>query len=292
MKKLLLSVAALGCFASAYAQQWNGPATSDGDISRNGNINIGTLVPNPSTIAKLFVQGSSATTNAVRLENGVFSMSSASAFHVDAPHVVGGRFTITTDGNVGIGTYSAPQYRLDVVGRARFQANSSGTAGFWLNNFANTAIRSFVGMVDDNAVGLWGEGFGNWGFSMNVNTGNVTVGSPVAGATGDYKFNVWGRARANEVVVNTNGADFVFAKDYRLRPLGEVEQFINTNQHLPEIPSAKEMQQNGMAVGELQTKLLQKVEELTLYVIEQNKKLEAQNQKIESLEQALAQPKK
>jgi hypothetical protein len=107
------------------------------------------------------------------------------------------------------------------------------------------------------------------------NRGHVVIGTPApTGPQGDYKLNVWGRARANEIVVNTNGADFVFAKNYRLRPLEEVEQFITANNHLPEIPSAKEMQANGMAVGELQTKLLQKVEELTLYVIEQNKQLQ------------------
>jgi hypothetical protein len=207
-------------------------------------------------------------------------------------------------GSLGIGTAS-PGYKLDVVGRARFQAGN-GSAGAWFNNSANTSIRAFVGMVDDNVVGFYGQGNSNWGFKMDVSTsnidmnGNVTVGTPApSGTQGNYKLSVWGRARANEIVVNTTGADFVFAKDYRLRPLGEVEQFIATNQHLPEIPSAQEMQANGMAVGELQTRLLQKVEELTLYVIEQHKKIEAQQKeavaqarKMEELEQQLAAGKK
>jgi hypothetical protein len=118
-------------------------------------------------------------------------------------------------------------------------------------------------------------------------------------ATGRYKLDVLGGVRANSIVVNTDGADFVFAKNYRLRPLSEVESFIQANHHLPEIAPAAQMQAEGVSVGELQTQLLQKVEELTLYLIEQNKQLreqskqlESQHQKIEALEKQLAEDKK
>ncbi|OFZ06813.1 MAG: hypothetical protein A2338_08785 [Bacteroidetes bacterium RIFOXYB12_FULL_41_6] len=70
------------------------------------------------------------------------------------------------------------------------------------------------------------------------------------------------------------GADFVFAKGYKLRTLQELDQFVSVNQHLPEIPSAKEMEEKGMDMGEFQIKLLQKVEELTLYIIQQQKEIE------------------
>lgn len=79
--------------------------------------------------------------------------------------------------------------------------------------------------------------------------------------------------RANGITVNTTGADFVFETDYKLNKLEYVERFIKENHHLPEIPSAKEMTENGMNVGELNKTLLQKVEELTLYIIEQNKRI-------------------
>ena len=96
---------------------------------------------------------------------------------------------------------------------------------------------------------------------------------------------VAGVVRAREVKVETNaGADFVFAPDYRLRPLPEVERFIADNKHLPDIAPADNMIQNGVNMGEFQIQLLQKIEELTLYVIEQQKQIEAQNKRIKELE--------
>jgi ABC-type Na+ efflux pump permease subunit len=96
-----------------------------------------------------------------------------------------------------------------------------------------------------------------------------------------------GGVRADMVVVNTDGADFVFAKNYRLRPLSEVESFIQANHHLPEIAPAAQMQAEGVSVGELQTQLLQKVEELTLYLIEQNKQLQEQKKESDTMKQQL-----
>jgi hypothetical protein len=116
-----------------------------------------------------------------------------------------------------------------------------------------------------------------------LRNGNVGIGVE---NPGNYRLNVWGRVRAHEIVVNTTGADFVFEEDYTLRPLSEVEAFIKANKHLPEIPSAKEMQEEGVGVSELQTKLLQKIEELTLYMIELEKKnntLEKENKEIKTL---------
>ena len=83
-----------------------------------------------------------------------------------------------------------------------------------------------------------------------------------------------GIAKAKEVIVtNTPTADFVFDKSYNLRPLQEVESYVNENKHLPEIPSATEMEQNGVNLNELTIQLLQKVEELTLYTIQQEKRI-------------------
>ena len=76
---------------------------------------------------------------------------------------------------------------------------------------------------------------------------------------------------------------FSFADDYQLRPLSEVKAFIQENKHLPEIQSAQEMQENGVSVSELQTKLLQKIEELTLYLIEQEQTIQELRQEVEQL---------
>lgn len=98
-----------------------------------------------------------------------------------------------------------------------------------------------------------------------------------------YKLDVAGIIRAQEILVETTGADFVFAEDYQLRPLSEVKEFITENKHLPEIQSAKEMQEYGVSVSELQTKLLQKIEELTLYLIEQEQTIQELRQEVEQL---------
>jgi len=92
------------------------------------------------------------------------------------------------------------------------------------------------------------------------------------------ELDVRGKIIANEVeikVLPKGGADFVFKPEYNLRPLLEVEAFVKENQHLPDIPSEKEMIENGLNINDMQIKLLQKVEELTLYVIEQEKKYNA-----------------
>ena len=98
-----------------------------------------------------------------------------------------------------------------------------------------------------------------------------------------YTLDVNGSIRAKEILVETTGADFVFADNYRLRPLSEVEAFITENKHLPEIQSAQEMQENGVSVSELQTKLLQKIEELTLYLIQQEQTIQELRKEVELL---------
>lgn len=99
--------------------------------------------------------------------------------------------------------------------------------------------------------------------------GNVGVGR----SDPDYKLDVLGTIRANEVIVEAPTADYVFEEDYRLRTLAEVEAHIAEHGHLPGIPSAREVAEKGVAVGDAQRLLLEKVEELTLYVIEKDKRI-------------------
>ncbi len=91
-----------------------------------------------------------------------------------------------------------------------------------------------------------------------------------------------GTLAANQITVTTNGqtADFVFEEDYQLRDLQEVETFIQTNKHLPDIPSAAAMEENGVNLAEMNKLLLQKVEELTLYTIEQEEKLRVKDEEV------------
>jgi hypothetical protein len=105
-------------------------------------------------------------------------------------------------------------------------------------------------------------------------------------------LNVAGTIKATEIKVEAKTADFVFEEDYQLKSLEEVEQFVQENKHLPDIPSAKQMEEDGVGLAEMNKLLLQKVEELTLYVIDQKKKieaLEATNREIDDLKMKLDQ---
>lgn len=109
----------------------------------------------------------------------------------------------------------------------------------------------------------------------------VTNSFPVDGSIGigtsntsSYKLSVKGKIRAEEIKVETGWSDYVFEEGYDLPTLEEVERHINEKGHLINIPSAKEVEENGIELGEMNMKLLEKIEELTLYVIELKKENE------------------
>ncbi|MDQ3047918.1 MAG: hypothetical protein M3R27_10250 [Bacteroidota bacterium] len=123
---------------------------------------------------------------------------------------------------------------------------------------------------------------------LTVN-GNVLIGDPavVSIPNTNYKLFVETGILTEKVKVavkNTvDWADYVFADDYQLRSLNEVELFITENNHLPNVPSAENVVKEGVDLGKMDAKLLEKIEELTLYLIEQNKKLESIQKEVESL---------
>lgn len=109
---------------------------------------------------------------------------------------------------------------------------------------------------------------------LTFRAGNVGIGTlnPLA------KLSVDGLIMAREIRVDiTAFPDYVFEDDYPLRPLSDVKAFIKQNKHLPEIPSEKEVSANGVKLGELNKLLLKKIEELTLYLIEQKEDFEKKN---------------
>ncbi len=120
-------------------------------------------------------------------------------------------------------------------------------------------------------------GDSDWDLTTNAphmfsqNTGNVGIGvsNPV------NKLEVCGTIRSTEVIVETGWCDFVFEEDYPLMSLSQVEAFIKENKHLPGIPAALEVESKGMKVADMSARMMQKIEELTLHMIEQNKKIEA-----------------
>lgn len=111
--------------------------------------------------------------------------------------------------------------------------------------------------------------------------GNVGIGTTSPGE----KLTVKGKIHTEEVLVNLAipVPDYVFENDYQLKPLHEVENYIKENKHLPEIPSAKEIEKNGLKLAEMNMSLLKKIEEMTLYMIEMKKENDKQAQEIENL---------
>jgi hypothetical protein len=116
--------------------------------------------------------------------------------------------------------------------------------------------------------------------------GNVGIGTP----NPDEKLTVKGKIHAQEVRIDMIGAlvpDYVFTTNYKLKTLQEVEAYINKNSHLPEIPSAAEFEKNGMLIAEINISLLKKIEEMTLYLIQQDKKLNEQSKEIATIKNVL-----
>jgi hypothetical protein len=206
-------------------------------------------------------------------------------------------------GNVGIGT-TTPLVGLHVTKTVNY--NGIPIAAIFGNNYFDWT--QFGGLTAGRIRGS-NEGYlvvegnptgtGDKSLYLNYSTnGNVIIatgGGNVGIGTsnpGNYRLAVEGTIGAREVKITTSTwSDFVFHPTYKLRTLEEVEQFIKANNHLPEIPTETEVKQNGVGLGEMNAKLLQKIEELTLYLIEQKKENEKQNEKqnqlIKELEQKI-----
>ncbi len=211
------------------------------------------------------------------------------------------RWSITQNGNTGIGT-DTPEAGLhvtksNVISGESVSAILGNTGSHW-TYFGGTTGGRIRGSNDGYLVLESNpNGTGDKRLFLNMNSsGNVSIASGggdvgIGTTNPKSKLDVAGTIRAREVKVElTAGADFVFEPEYNLMPLSEVQSFIQTNKHLPGIQSEEEMIENGLNMNEFPIKLLQKIEELTLYVIEQQnliihqqEELAIQKQEIEKL---------
>jgi hypothetical protein len=289
-------------------------------FSANDNVGIGTINPvtklevvgvglfrvpdDQSQVGGLVI----GTNNGTNLKLGGNSTYSWIQSHNSMPLYINelGNNTILnlTGGYVGVGT-TTPQAKLEVNGNVKVKENLliSGTSGGYTTG-DNPALYFGLNDVFANIKIPFGDkmAFSSYhGYTFNTsNNGSTTVPALTIGITGkvgigtttpDQKLTVNGIIHAKEIIVDTNFTpDYVFQKyytgkstlksDYVMPTLAEIESFTKKNNHLPNVPSAKEVQQNGVSLGEMSNVLLQKVEELTLYAIEQQKKQEEQNKTI------------
>jgi hypothetical protein len=212
-------------------------------------------------------------------------------------------------GNVGIGTATpAPGVKLDVYGSANVSGGNvfvrslgtGTTSSDYLRLGDTTSSDSGSIYANSSGTGTWYLGSGGPAstglildaFSTPIvfRPGNseamriLTGGNVGIGTTNPaHMLQVAGTIGAKEVIVSSTGADYVFEPGYQLKPLDELAAYVNENRHLPDVPSAKEMKDSGVSVGEMQTKLLAKIEELTLHMIEMQKENRALRGEVSSL---------
>ena len=201
--------------------------------------------------------------------------------------------TVSISGGNSI-TIPTPTFAIIPGTNTSITGNGSTTTPFQINSidtslYANDGIINQATTTNNNRKvnlnnrNLWFD------TSSSTTNGKLYIGSNTdfTSNTGNYKLFVEGGIMTEKIKValrsTNNWADYVFEKEYKLLPLSEVEKYVLENKHLPGIQSAKELLENGIDIAEMQSKQMEKIEELTLYIIEQNKKLQFQYDEMQVL---------
>jgi hypothetical protein len=270
-----------------FAQQWNGSSTPSGDIFRDGNIGIGTTTVTGNI--SFGYQGNHLTMGKPGFSKQVILATGWTNVNSDYTDImVPGTnpnnvalLRLQSDGSLGIRT-TTPTGDLSFGSQGNHL--TIGNPGFLNQTILATGWTGANGDFVDLKVP--GTDPNNSALVRIQSNGNVGIGTATPGS---FKLAVEGKIGAREVQVTLSNPfpDYVFDSKYKLRSLSSLENYINKNKHLPNIPSAAEVEKNGgVELGQLNTKLLEKVEELTLYVIELNKKVEKLEKENEGLKKA------
>jgi hypothetical protein len=234
-------------------------------ISSNGNVGIGTI--SPQTL--FHVQGKGSFGDKVTLANAKRALN-----------------LVSTDAVMRIVRVDPTKTNAPAVELISRNTEAEGSDNAYWDFYAEPTNASF-NIRDRKGAGSTGgvnmlsiaQGTGNIGIIGNVGIGTTNIND------NNYKLFVEKGIRTRKVKVDQdNWPDYVFSNSYKLSSLLDVEKFIKENKHLPDVPSAEKVEKEGVDIGSTQAILLRKIEELTLYLIEQDKKNQKLQQRIEQLE--------
>ncbi len=247
-------------------------------FSQNGNMGVGGFSGPGVPQGRLDVIGAGTTssTNTFMLRNSILDT----------------LVRVRDDGRMGIG-YNGTSFgrtlNLGGTGQNFYTSNEAAFGGAIFPTDTSLVIWSNSGasnyLVMQPSWGNAGIGTYSPNAKLHVN-GTMLIGGTAANIKPGYSLSVDGKLVAEEVLVqlSTSWPDYVFNKDYKLMPLKELEKSIKKNKHLPNIPAAAEVKKEGITLGDMNKRLMEKVEELTLYIIDLDKKNNALAEKMRKLE--------
>lgn len=190
---------------------------------------------------------------------------------------------IVKEGNVGVGNLT-PAAKMSIVeygnsGKTIFEAIGGNNTGSQKRFRVNTATDGLLNTFLQGSMEVEG---GN----MVVKNGKLGIGVEPNDMPGDHKLYVNGSAISTKMIVElkVNWPDYVFSNDYKLMPLKVLEAYIHKESHLPGVPSAEEVGKNGLDLGEMQRITMESIEKLTLYIIQQQKEIDALKERLEKVE--------